>query len=130
MKKSKFSARENAAIKDRAEPKVVTPSAKRKAIAIVTTKHELSGARACKPARLSRATFYNIPAQASDRDAELIAALNGIVAVKLRWGFWKCLDSVIDGIRSDGQCLLKSRPVRGRNRPHSSRSKISASIQL
>jgi putative transposase len=47
--------------------------------------------RACSTVRLSRAAYYR-PNNGVGRDCEIVAALNEIVAVELRWGFWKCYD--------------------------------------
>lgn len=49
-------------------------------------------ARACRIVGLSRAAFYKAPELPSERDAEVIDALNGIVETSPRWGFWKCFD--------------------------------------
>jgi putative transposase len=68
----------------------VTPSAKREAIAIMAEGHGLSIARACRVARLSRAACYRTGVDQARRDQPIIEALNEIVAVELRWGFWKC----------------------------------------
>jgi putative transposase len=70
----------------------VTPSAKREAIAIMAEGHGLSVARACRVARLSRAACYRIGVDRAVRDRPVIEALNEIVAVEVRWGFWKCFD--------------------------------------
>ena len=51
----------------------------------------LSVVRACSSVRLSRAAYYR-PTDVSNRDGEIVSALNEIVAVELRWGFWKCYD--------------------------------------
>ena len=51
----------------------------------------LSVVRACSSVRLSRAAYYR-PVEESKRDGEIMAALNEIVAVELRWGFWKCYE--------------------------------------
>jgi putative transposase len=48
--------------------------------------------RACSVARLSRAAYYRPVVDQGVRDGEVIAALNDLVAVELRWGFWKCYD--------------------------------------
>ncbi len=48
--------------------------------------------RACSAARLSRAAYYRPVQDQGVRDGEIIAALNELVAVELRWGFWKCYD--------------------------------------
>ena len=48
--------------------------------------------RACSAVRLSRAAYYRPVVDRSVRDAEIIAALNELVAIELRWGFWKCYD--------------------------------------
>lgn len=47
--------------------------------------------RACSSVRLSRAAYYR-PVEECSRDGEIVAALNEIIAVELRWGFWKCYD--------------------------------------
>ena len=48
--------------------------------------------RACAAARLSRAAYYRPVAARGERDQEVMVALNEIVGVELRWGFWKCYD--------------------------------------
>jgi len=70
----------------------VTPFAKREAIEIMTEVHGISRVRACQVARLSRAALYHPRPERGQRDGEIVAALNAIVAVELRWGFWKCFD--------------------------------------
>lgn len=46
--------------------------------------------RACSAARLSRAAYYKPVQDRIERDGEVIAALNEVVATEIRWGFWKC----------------------------------------
>jgi putative transposase len=70
----------------------LTPSAKREAVQIMTQEHGLSVTRACSSARLSRAAYYKPVMDRSAADAEIVAALNELIAVELRWGFWKCYD--------------------------------------
>ena len=48
--------------------------------------------RACAAARLSRAAYYRVSMDRGQWDREIIEALNEIVGVELRWGFWKCYD--------------------------------------
>jgi putative transposase len=48
--------------------------------------------RACTTARLSRAAYYRGSAKDDQRDQSVVSALNEIVAVEMRWGFWKCFD--------------------------------------
>ena len=71
----------------------MTPLAKREAVGYLTTEHGLSVARACRAVRLSRAAYYR-PAlpRALSTDAPVIDALQGVVAARPRWGFWKCFD--------------------------------------
>lgn len=57
----------------------------------MTEERDLAVSRACLAVRLSRAAYYR-PVEACERDQEIVAALNEIVAVELRWGFWKCYD--------------------------------------
>ncbi|MGH8621210.1 MAG: IS3 family transposase [Burkholderiales bacterium] len=85
-------ALEVAALKRRAEPKVVTPSAKRQAIVVLVAEHQLPVRRACQAVRLSRAAYYRPPRAALVRDAGVIEALTAVVATNGRWGFWKCFD--------------------------------------
>ncbi|MBK7657844.1 MAG: hypothetical protein IPJ28_01285 [Betaproteobacteria bacterium] len=52
----------------------------------------LAMSRACSAARLSRAAYSRPVQDQGVRDGEIIAALNDLIAVELRWGFWKCYD--------------------------------------
>ena len=70
----------------------MTPSARREAVQIMTVEHGLSVQRACSSARLSRAAYYRPVRDRSQADAEIVVALNELIAVELRWGFWKCYD--------------------------------------
>jgi len=54
------------------------------------TEHSLSVQRSCKCIRLSRAAYYKETNANTDRDAEIIEALNEVVGRHSRWGFWKC----------------------------------------
>src|SRR5690606_40550153 len=70
------------------EPKILTPSARREVVEQLG-QARLSITRACRIAGLSRAAYYKRPMPASERDAEVIDALNAIVTRHGRWGFWK-----------------------------------------
>jgi hypothetical protein len=60
--------------------------------------HRLPIKRACAVAGLSRAAYYRPVEDRLVRDGEVIDALNGIVQVRARWGFWKCSDRLrLDG---------------------------------
>src|SRR5215831_5110711 len=83
-------ALENAAIKDAPEPKAVTPSAKREVLAVLVQEHQLPVRRACQAVRLSRAAYYRPPRSPLVQDADVVTALNDVVARHARWGFWKC----------------------------------------
>lgn len=62
--------------------------------------HGLSISRACQVARLSRTAWYRRPASSMERDRPVIELLNGMVARRPRWGFWKLYDrSRLDGER-------------------------------
>ena len=64
----------------------------------LVTEHELPVRHACRAVGLSRTAWYRQPAPASERDAEVIAALTEIVEKRRRWGFWKCFDRLrLDG---------------------------------
>lgn len=58
----------------------------------MTTEHDLPIVRACQIARLSRAAYYKPAVDQMTRDADVIVALQAIVAEEQRWGFWKCHD--------------------------------------
>lgn len=63
--------------------------------------HEEKGlpiTRACKAARLSRAAYYRPGLDWSERDEQVIKALNSVLEKRPRWGFWKCFDR----LRNDG----------------------------
>jgi putative transposase len=68
---------------------VVTPSAKRQAIAQLVSEHRMSVVRACQAVRLARAAWYRPRRDRLDRDAAVIEALTTQVAANGRWGFWK-----------------------------------------
>jgi len=68
----------------------VTPSAKREALAVLVQEHHVPIRRACQAVRLSRAAYYRPPRSRLGRDADVVTALNDIVARHARWGFWKC----------------------------------------
>ena len=68
----------------------------------------------CKPSFQSRALsdcrpfaggVLQRPTPASERDAQVIDALNAIVTRHGRWGFWKCFTR----LRLDGRCWNKKR---------------------
>lgn len=117
-------ALENAAIKDRSQPKILTPSTRREVIE-QWVQTSLTIMRACQIADLSRAAYYKRPALASERDAEVIDALNVIVTRHGRWGFWKCFTR----LRLDGRCWNKKRVHRiycdrGLNMPRRCRKRL------
>lgn len=81
--------------------------------------------RACQIVGLSRAAYYKRPVLASERDAEVIDALNAIVTRHGRWGFWKCFAR----LRLDGRCWNKERARRvycdmGLNMPRRCRKRL------
>ncbi|MBN3342775.1 IS3 family transposase [Pectobacterium brasiliense] len=117
-------ALENAAIKDVLNRKFLTPSARREVVEqLVHAK--LSIMHACQLAGLSRAAYYKRPRPASERDAEVIDALNAIVTRHGRWGFWKCFSR----LRLDGHGWNKKRVHRvycdmGLNLPRRTRKRL------
>ena len=50
----------------------------------------MSVRRSCLSTGLSRAAYYRTPVVASDRDADIITALNALIKQHPRWGFWMC----------------------------------------
>ncbi len=70
----------------------MTPSAKREAVEILAGTHGLSVRGACRLVRLARAAYYRPPTERVLHDAPVIDALQAVVAVNSRWGFWKCFD--------------------------------------
>jgi putative transposase len=88
----------------------------------MNAEHGLSVVRACKVARLSRAAYYKPESDWSGRDAEVIAALQAIIIIEQRWGFWKCYDRLrAQGFVWDHKriwrvyCQLRLNLPRGRN---------------
>ncbi|OZI77661.1 IS3 family transposase [Bordetella genomosp. 12] len=71
------------------ESKILTPSARREVME-QPVQAKLSITRACQIAGLSRAAYFKKPMPASERDAQVIYALNAIETRHGRWGFWKC----------------------------------------
>ena len=74
----------------RLEPKAMTPSAKREALAVLVQEHGVPVRRACQVVRLSRAAYYQPPRSRLGRDSDVVTALNDVVGRHSRWGFWKC----------------------------------------
>jgi putative transposase len=52
--------------------------------------HQLSRSKACKLVGLSPSAFYKPKTDWTAKDAPVVDALNAIVAVRARRGFWKC----------------------------------------
>jgi putative transposase len=65
---------------------------------VLVAEHRLSRARACRIAKLSRSAYYKGTVDRAHRDAPVVDALNGIIAKRARWGFWKCFRR----LRADG----------------------------
>jgi hypothetical protein len=76
----------------RTRPNVVTPSAKRQPVGLLTAAHGLSVQRACRAVRWSRAAYYRPPPVPSRADDAVIDALQQVVTSRPRWGFWRCFD--------------------------------------
>ena len=51
--------------------------------------HRLSVARGCECMGLARSAYYAAPRERRQCDAEVIEALNTLIAAHPRWGFWK-----------------------------------------
>jgi putative transposase len=75
----------------------VTPSAKREVLAMLVGEHGLSVRRACQAVRRSRAAYYRPRSSRLARDADVVTALNDVVARHMRWGFWKCFHRIRRG---------------------------------
>ena len=58
----------------------------------MSEEHGVPIVRACQATRLSRAAYYRPGINPASRDAAVITALQAIVTVEQRWGFWKCRD--------------------------------------
>jgi len=58
----------------------------------MSEEHGVPIVRACQATRLSRAAYYRPRINPASRDAAVITALQAIVTVEQRWGFWKCRD--------------------------------------
>ena len=104
--------------------KAVAPSATREVARNMAGEHQGSILRACQAARLSRAAYYKPRVDQSERDRDVVDALNEIVAVELRWEFWKCFDRLramgrspktrFIGAHSRGLCDALKRAYGGR----------------
>lgn len=85
----------------------------------------LSVRRSCACVRLSHGAFYRAPTDWRERDAEVIEALNTLVEVYPRWGFWK----YVDRLRAQGHGLNHKWIYRvyvslGLNQPRRTRRKL------
>lgn len=56
--------------------------------------HSLSVQKSCECIGLSRAAYYKAIPNDTERDAEVIHALNKMVELHPRWGFWKCFHAL------------------------------------
>lgn len=81
-------ALKNAAIKDRAVAKMVTPIATRAAVQIMVDQHHLSQVRAWQAVGLPRSALPTMDQAA--KDAPVINAIAGMLKRRPRSGFWKC----------------------------------------
>ena len=52
--------------------------------------NRVSRSNACRIVGLSRSAFYKPTVDWAAKDAQVIEALNNIIAKRSRWGFWKC----------------------------------------
>jgi len=71
---------------------------------MMITAHRLSKAKACRIVGPSRTALYRPQVDSLAKDKEVIDAINGIIARRSRWGFWKCYER----IRLDGNPLTTS----------------------
>jgi putative transposase len=60
----------------------------------LVSEHNLSVQKSCKCIGLSRAAYYRDTTALENRDAEVIAAINGMLEKHARWGFWKCFKAL------------------------------------
>ncbi len=81
--------------------------------------------RACRITGLSRAAYYKRPQPASQRDAAVIDALNGVVERHRRWGFWKCFGRLrLDGHRWNKKRVHRVYCEMGLNIPNRTRKRL------
>lgn len=66
------------------------PLRRREVAAALVAEYGLSVRRACRAAKLPQRSWYRSVPEAAVRDAEVIDALQAVVARHGRWGFWKC----------------------------------------
>ncbi len=78
----------------------MTPAAKHGAVDCLVSEHRLSRTKACKIVGLSRSAYDKPRVDWVQKDAPVIEALNGVVAKRARWGFWKCFHHLRNGGRS------------------------------
>jgi putative transposase len=63
----------------------------------LTQTHGMSIRRSCQCVGLSRAAWYRTPTSRSERDRDVIDALNAVLDRRPRWGFWKCFKKLKRG---------------------------------
>jgi len=81
----------------------VTPSAKREVLGVLVHEHGLPVRRACQAVRLSRAAYYRPPGSRLQQDADVVTALNDVVARH---------DPAAPRLRTDGEADLCRVPRR------------------
>ena len=62
------------------------------------SEHRVSHSKACQIVGFSRSALYKPTVDWAAKDAPVIAALNGPVSKRSRWGIWKCFH----GLRAGG----------------------------
>ena len=74
----------------------------------MVTEEGLSIVRACAAIALSRAAYYRPTLDWRERDVQVIAIFNALIAQHARWGFWKCYDRTrLDGYRINHKRLYR-----------------------
>lgn len=59
---------------------------------ILVGEHNLPVRTACRAVGLSRTAWYRRPVDPLVRDGEVIKAIEAVLEIRPRWGFWKCFD--------------------------------------
>jgi putative transposase len=85
----------------------------------------LAVSKACAIVGLSRAAYYKRPEPAAQRDGPVIEAINAIVEVNPRWGFWKCFDRLhLEGRRWNHKRVWRVYRQMGLNIPKRTKRRV------
>lgn len=94
-------------------------------MAYLVAEHGLSKTRACRAMNLSRSAYYRPGVGSAQRDQPVIDALNRLMELYPRWGFWLCFDRLrLDGHRWNHKRVHRIYKAMGLNLPRRKKRRL------